>query len=178
MKRSTWTSVLTLFALLGAASAQDYVTGDLQVSHPHALELPPVSRIGAVYMTIANRGAGDDRLIAAATPAAERAEVHTHVHAGGMMKMQPVESVDLPAGHGVTFEPGGLHVMLMQLRAPLKAGETFPMTLSFERAGTLEVTVTVEARGRAGTMGHPQRSGQAMPAGQGGHGMHGGEKKP
>ncbi len=77
---------------------------------------------------------------------------------GGIMKMRPIEAIDLPAGQKVTLKPGAMHVMLLGLRGPLRLGQTFPLTLYFDKAGTREVAVSVE---KAGAMGHP---GGAPPA--------------
>lgn len=115
------------------------------------------SRNGAAYMTLTNRGAEPDRLVAASTPAAGKAELHTTVRDGEVLRMREVSAVDLKPGEAVTFGPGGLHVMLFDVRAPLEAGEQFPLTLRFEKAGEQQVTVSVRqgaAHGHGG--GHGQ----------------------
>lgn len=107
-------------------------------------------KTGAAYLTIHNAGAETDRLIAAKADIAKRVELHTHRHEGGVMKMRPIESVEVPAGGMAVLKPGGDHVMFMGLKAPLKQGESFPLTLVFENAGT--VTITIEI-GPVGAMG-------------------------
>jgi copper(I)-binding protein len=117
--------------------------GDMVVSTPWARATPGTSTIGAAYMGLTNRGTVPDRLIGAQTPVAERAEIHTTMSQDGMMQMRPVDSVALPPGQTVRFEPSGLHFMLVNLKAPLKEGSEFPLQITFEHAGTLTVQVTV-----------------------------------
>lgn len=140
--------VALLIAMIALAQAHDYTVGSLQVAHPWARASAGAAPTGAAYLAIENRGDAADRLLSASTPAAERAELHTHIHEGGVMKMREVEGgIELPAGEQVFLAPGGLHVMLMGLKAPLKEGERFPLTLTFEKAGELQVEVAVEAIG-------------------------------
>lgn len=135
----------------------------VSVEAPFARASAGPARNGAAYLTLKNAGGHADRLIGASTPAAERAELHTHIKDGDIMKMRQIEAVDVPAGGMAMLEPGGDHVMLMGLKAPLKEGESFPLTLIFENAG--EVTVDV-AIGAVGAMeGH---------GGMSHHGTHGG----
>jgi copper(I)-binding protein len=115
------------------------------------------SRNSAAYMTLTNRGAEPDRLVAASTPAAGKAEVHTTVRDGEVLRMREVQGVDLKPGEAVTFAPGRLHVMLVDVREPLKAGQQFPLTLRFEKAGEQQVTVSVRqsaAHGHGGSDHH------------------------
>ncbi|MEQ8206613.1 MAG: copper chaperone PCu(A)C [Woeseia sp.] len=107
---------------------------------------PPGARTGAAYFVLRNNGVAD-RLIGVKSPAAAKSEIHTHVADGGMMRMQHVPVLDIAAGSDVEFGPGGLHVMLMGLRAPLRAGEELVLSLVFEHAGEVEVTIgIVDAR--------------------------------
>lgn len=137
----------------GAASAQ---TGQLAVDNAWARATPGKSATGAAYLTIHSPTA--DRLVAAATPVAEKAELHTMSMAGMVMKMRPIEGVDIPAGQPVSLKPGGMHIMLIGLKKPLQAGQSFPLTLTFDKAGTRTVNVAVErigAMGPAPTAQHP-----------------------
>jgi hypothetical protein len=124
--------------------AHDYQLGELHIDHPWARALPPNAPAGAAYFTVQNQGEQDDRLLGAQTPLADKAELHTHVQEGDMMKMQMIGSLSIPAGSDVVFAPGAHHVMLFGLKRPLVAGERFPLTLEFEKAGKLEVEVTIE----------------------------------
>lgn len=132
--------------IAGAAAAQ---TGSVEVKNAWARATPGKADNSAAYFTIESPAA--DRLTGVSTPAAQKAELHTMTMDGGVMKMRPLAGgIEVPAGQSVTLKPGGIHVMLMGLKEPLKAGEHFPLTLSFEKAGKREVTVSVEKPGAMG----------------------------
>jgi copper(I)-binding protein len=99
----------------------------------------------AVYVTIENVGLGSDRLIGAATPVAAEAALHGHVMSGDVARMEERQAIDIPARRGATLAPGGDHIMLMELNRPLAEGDRFPLTLTFERAGSVDITVNVES---------------------------------
>lgn len=101
---------------------------------------------GAGFVTIRNAGTAD-RLLSASTPAAGRTELHTMIRDGDIMRMRQVDAIALPAGGTVALAPGGLHIMLIGLTRPLAVGEQVPLTLVFERAGTLTVELSVQAAG-------------------------------
>ncbi len=159
-----WTALalLSVVAVLTLAAPRPAWAGDVRVEQAWARATPGKSRNGAAYITISNHGASADRLVAAATPAAKRAEVHTHLMAGGIMRMRPAGAIEVKPGEPVVFRPGGLHLMLMGLAAPLKEGETFPLTLTFERAGPVEVQVTVRGVGAMGPGGGHMKHGRGM----------------
>ncbi len=138
----------------GAALAADYKVGDLTISDPWSRALPPNAPAGAAYFTVTNQGQAQDRLVGAASDIAGKAELHTHVKSGEMMRMQKADAVDIPAGGEVTFAPGGNHVMLIGLKRPLKDGEQFPLTLEFEKAGKVRVEVPVRADAQGGMQHH------------------------
>ncbi len=117
--------------------------GALTVGAPWARASAGAARAGAAYLRIANAGAKDDRLIGVSAPVADRVELHTHTISDGVMRMRRVDAVPVPGGGSAELKPGGYHVMLIGLRAPLKEGETFPLTLTFDKAGTITVPVTV-----------------------------------
>lgn len=146
--------VVVLFLLPGKLFAQEFSAGNIQVDHPWSMPLPPVSANGAAYITIENKGTEVDRMVGASSPIADVVEVHEHVHENGLMKMQQVEGgLELGSGEKVSFAPGGLHLMLIGLRAPLVEGQEFPLKLQFEHAGELEVVVQIGNSGD-GEMGH------------------------
>ncbi|NQD94451.1 copper chaperone PCu(A)C [Pseudomonas sp. CrR25] len=137
---------LLLATLLGTsllANAHDYQVGELHIEHPWSRAMPPVAPTAAAYFVVRNQGEQTDRLLAVQTPVAGKAEMHEHLHADGVMKMQQVQSVEVPAGGEVRFEPMGYHVMLFNLQQQAKDGERFPLTLTFEKAGAVEVSVAV-----------------------------------
>lgn len=122
--------------------AHEYDLGKLHIDHPWSRELPPNAPAGVAFFDIQNKGA-EDRLLSVSTPAAAKAELHTHVQIGGMMRMEKLDSAAVPAQGELKFYPGGHHVMLFGLKKPLKAGDHFPLTLNFEKAGSIEVDVQV-----------------------------------
>lgn len=108
---------------------------------------PVVADAGAAYMTLTNTTDTDDELVGASVPAtvAARAEVHeSSMGEGGMMAMNRVDSVAVPAGGTVELAPGGYHIMMLQLAQPLQAGTDIPITLTFAKSG--EVRVIAEVR--------------------------------
>ena len=135
--------LLSLLAL-PLAQAHDYQLADLHIDHPWSRAMPPNAPAGAAYFLVENRGNSEDRLVAVSTPRAGKSELHSHVHENGLMKMVHVPAVDVAAGAQVEFSPGGYHVMLFQLNQPLQAGDRFPLTLQFEKAGSIEVEVQVQ----------------------------------
>ena len=134
------------FLIAGSVMAQ---TGQPKIENAWARATPGKAENGAAYLTIVSPV--PDRLTAASTPDAKIAELHEMTMQGGVMKMRPLPNgIELPAGKPITLKPGGMHIMLMGLKQPLKKGETFPLTLSFEKAGTKEVNVAVEGPGAIG----------------------------
>lgn len=127
----------------------EFRKGDIAVTAPWARATPGPIKIGAAYLSLTNRGTAPDRLIGAKSPVAERVELHTNMVQNGVMQMRAVDSVALPSGQTVRFEPSALHFMLVNLAAPLEEGSKFPMQLIFERAGVLDVQVAVGAVGAA-----------------------------
>lgn len=118
-----------------------------------------MARAGGGFMLIHNAGSTPDRLITATADVSDIVELHTHRSVNGMMQMRKVADIPLPAGETVHLRPGGLHVMFIDLNAPLKEGETFPLTLTFDKAGDLTVTARVLAPGAMGP-GHMQGMGR------------------
>ena len=99
--------------------------------------------VGAGYLKLANKGPVD-RLVSATSPAAGSVEIHSMSMEGDVMKMRQIDAIELATGQTVELKPGGYHLMLMGLKAPLKVGEKFPLTLKFEKSGEVVVTVNVE----------------------------------
>ena len=131
--------------IAGAALAQ---TGQLEVSDAWARATPAKAETGIAYLTI--RSPTADRLVSVSSPVAKKVELNTMEMSGVVMKMRPLASLDIPAGQPVTLKPGGDHVMLTGLNGPLREGLSFPLTLTFEKAGTRTVTVAIEKPGAAG----------------------------
>ena len=134
---------MALFA--SHAVAADYTAGSLRIEHPYAPATPPGARTGAVYFTIRNEGSAADRLVRVASPAAQSVEIHTMKMDGNLMKMRPVAGIDIPAGGSVALAAGGYHVMFVGLAHPLASGDQVPLTLTFAKAGPVQVVATVES---------------------------------
>ena len=138
-------AIVACLVVAGAALAQ---TNELEVTNAWARATPAKAESGVAFLTI--RTSTPDRLVSVASPVAKKAELHTMEMAGMVMKMRPLAGLDIPAGQPVTLKPGGEHIMLMGLNGPLREGQSFPLTLTFEKAGAREVTVAVEKPGAAG----------------------------
>jgi hypothetical protein len=136
-------TALVLFQVPLFAS-DDTAIGDLIVGHPWSRPTDALAKTGAVYLVVTNKAGTADRLVAVATPIAGEAGIHMNVNEGGMMHMRPINGLDVPANGSATLKPGGFHIMLMDLKTPLKEGTTYPLTLTFEKAGPLTVQVQVE----------------------------------
>lgn len=139
------TGLFALFAVSSPHAQQDgaYRFGPLTIEAPWARASAGAARAGAAYLRIVNAGAEADRLVGVSSPAAESVELHTHMTTGGVMRMRRIEAVSVPGNTAAELKPGGDHVMLMGLTGPLKQGGTFPLTLSFEKAGKITVPVAV-----------------------------------
>jgi copper(I)-binding protein len=134
-----------MIALAAAAEPSAIVVTDAW-----ARATPPGAKTGAAYVTVTNKGKEADKLVSATTPVAGEAQLHTTLTENGVMKMRPVSAIDLKPGASVTLKPGGMHLMLTDLKQPLKEGESFPVALTFEKAGRVEANVKVQ---KAGAMG-------------------------
>ena len=134
--------------LASAASAQSVEVREAWVRAP-----VPGQNIASAYMEIVSRAHG--LLVAVTSPAAARAELHATIRDGDVMKMRQMESVDLPAGKVVKLAPGGMHIMLIDVKQPLKPGAKVPLTLTVQRDGNRSVqTVQATVRSASGTAGH------------------------
>lgn len=124
-------------------------TSALRIEQPYARATAATARAGGAYMTIVNGGATADRLLRAESAVAARVELHTVIKDGDVMRMRQVPGIDVPANGKAMLAPGGFHVMLMELKAPLKAGESAAITLVFEKAGRVDVAVPILPLGTA-----------------------------
>lgn len=112
-------------------------------------------RNGAVFLTIKDKGTAGDKLLSASSPVADKLEVHETIMDNGVMKMREVKGLEVTPAKPTTLAPGGYHIMLMNLKQPLKEGDHFPVTLTFEKAGAVTATATVtKAGGSMPAMSH------------------------
>lgn len=138
--------IFTQFPVLTPAVAQDVKTQNLEIIGAFARASPKMVSAGAGFMTI--RSLGDsDRLLGFSSPACENPELHTHIHDNGMMRMRQVESIEIPAGGAATLEPGGLHLMFIDLVGELVEGESVDVILTFEKAGEVSISLPVKKSG-------------------------------
>lgn len=128
-----------LLMLPAAAAAQEFRAGGITVVAPWARATPGGAKVGGAYLEIKAAGGAGDRLVSAASAAAGTVEIHGHINEGGVMKMRRLDGLAVPAGTSVMLKPGGYHLMLVDLKQPLKQGDKLQLTLTFEKAGTLSV---------------------------------------
>jgi periplasmic copper chaperone A len=141
--------LFVLFAALvlsATAAAQQYSVGRLVIADPWSRPTFEGMPVGVAYLTIKNNGALEDTLIAARTPVAARVEFHRTLIEGGMAKMRSSASVVVAPKSTVVAEPGGLHLMLLELKAPLVEGTSVPLVLTFKSAGEVTVQLRIGAR--------------------------------
>ena len=143
-----------LFAALQpvtARAADDTKAGDLVISQPWSRATPAGAKVASGYLTIANKGATPDRLLGGSSDAVAKVDVHEMASNGGVMTMRALDDgLALPPGATVTLAPGGYHLMLNDIKKPLKQGDSLPITLKFEKAGDVAVTFTVMGVGAKG----------------------------
>jgi len=140
-------SVALAVSFGGRLQAQTASPNPITVGHPWARATPKGATTGAAYMTVTNNGASADRLVGATTPLADKVQFHKETEDNGVSRMREVRSMDLDPGTKVVFKPGDLHMMIVGLKQPLTEGKTFALTLQFEKAGSVKVTVPIEGIG-------------------------------
>ena len=128
----------------------------ITVADAWARATPKGSTTGVIYMTVINSGQDTERMLGATTPMAEKVQFHSNTNENGVMKMRELTSIEIEAGKKVALKPGGTHAMLVGLKQLLVAGQSFPLTLEFEKAGKIDVTVSVE---KVGAMEHQHMNG-------------------
>ena len=132
--------VLTLLFSSGVlAAAADNVT----VQDPYVRLAPPNAPATGAFMVIKNNGDKDVKVVKADNPVSRVTELHTHLNEGGVMKMRPVPAIDVKAKGEAVLKPGGLHVMLIDLKAPMKEGDVVPITLTFDDGSSKQVDAKV-----------------------------------
>jgi copper(I)-binding protein len=158
MKSNTLLKALLIsavgFGLAGIAQAQSTKVGSVQIENGYTRSTVPGQMAAGGFMKIENKGAVD-QLISASSPVAGEVQLHEMAMEGNVMKMRQVKEVVVPAGGAVELKPGGMHLMFINIKAPLTAGETVPVKLKFAKAGEVEVKMPVNAMGaQGGAMKH------------------------
>jgi periplasmic copper chaperone A len=139
-------AMIVALGVWSAAGAEAPAAGTIAVEHAWARASPKGAPNGVAYVTIVNKGSEGDRLIGASSPVAANIQIHEEKTENGVSRMRQLDGIDLAPGSTVTLKPSGTHLMLA-LKQPLKKGTTFPLTLTFEKAGSIEVSVAVGAVG-------------------------------
>jgi copper(I)-binding protein len=181
MTKITWNGVSSAFAVIFAlvltqlaaanAQAKDFDVGSIHISQPWARATPKGASSGAAYMTITNNGKTPDRVACVSSDASAQCQIHTMTMDNGVMMMRPVEGgLEIKPGETVTLRPSSFHVMLVNLKHPLEAGNTLTATLKFDSAGTIDVQYPIAAIGAAAP-GTPPGGGTMMMDGPGGNTM-------
>src|ERR1700726_2867511 len=159
IKNQTFMSIarnLAYAALLAAlfavpARAEEVKAGDLVISQAWSRATPGGAKIGGGYLTIENKGSSADRLIGGSADVADKVQVHEMATSNGVMTMRPLDKgLSIEPGKTVKLAPGGHHLMLFDLKTPLKQGDKVPVTLEFEKAGKVKLTLDVQGVGAQG----------------------------
>ena len=152
MKRNLLVSTIATAALglTFLAHAQDAKVGSIKIESAYTRATVPGQQVAGGFMKIENKGAAD-QLVSASSPAAGEVQLHEMAMEGNVMKMRQVKDIAVPAGGAVELKPGGLHLMFMNIKAPLAAGQTVPVKLKFAKAGEVEVKMPVNAMGAQGS---------------------------
>ena len=155
---------LSLAASLAVLSAPTFAAGaadSVTVVDPYVRQAPPGATTTGAFMVLKNSGTKDIKLVKADNPASKTTELHTHLNEGGVMKMRPVKDIEVKAKGETALKPGGLHVMLIDMKGPMKEGDMIPITLSFDDGSSKKVDAKVV-----------KPTAAAMPmGGMGGHDM-------
>ena len=145
-----WLIATAIAAFALPAFAHDYKLGSLEIGNPWTRATPPSAQSGGGFLTITNKGTTPDRLVAVRSAAANKAEIHEMKMDGNVMRMRELEKgLEIPPGATVELKPGSYHLMFMGLKAPFAKDAKIPATLVFEKAGSVDVELSVAAMGAA-----------------------------
>lgn len=148
MKSKVAALFLIAASCLSTAALAQYKAGAIEVTKPWSRATAQGAKVGAGYIEITNRGDSPDRLVSLTTPSAQKTEIHEMVMRDGVMHMRAMPNgIEIAPGQTVKLAPGGLHLMFVDLKNPLKQGDQLNATLVFAKAGKLDVVFEVEALG-------------------------------
>lgn len=156
--RTIYAALMLALGLLGVGSAFAE-SNQIVVEKAWARATPKMAVTGGGYLTVTNRGPGEDHLLNVTSPVAEKIQFHAMAIDNGVAKMTQLSAIELHPGVPVVFKPGGIHMMMLGLKQPLKEGDTVPLTLTFEKAGAIEVDAQVVGIGAMGGPGSQANSG-------------------
>jgi copper(I)-binding protein len=162
--RSFASAVLLATLIAAPARAQEVKAGDLVITQAWSRATPGGAKIGGGYLTIENKGAAADRLIGGSGDIAAKVELHEMSMKDGVMTMRALDKgLTIEPGKTVKLAPGGYHLMLMDLKSPLKQGDKVPVTLEFEKAGKVKLNFDVQALGAQAPAGADGGQDKKMP---------------
>ena len=154
-------SVLAAYLSSAPARAEDVKAGDLVIGQAWSRATPSGAKTGGGYLTIENKGSAPDRLVGGSADVAGSVQVHEMSMDKGVMKMRPLDQgLTIEPGKTVKLAPGGYHLMMMDLKKPLKQGDKVPVTLEFEKAGKATVSLDVGSVGAQGPSGESGMGGK------------------
>ena len=129
--------------LLFSAGVLAGAADNVSVQDPYVRLAPPSAPATGAFMVIRNAGDKDVRVVKADNPVSKATELHTYVNEGGVMKMRPIPAIEIKAKGEAVLKPGGLHVMMIDLKVPMKEGDTVPITLTFDDGSSKQVDARV-----------------------------------
>ena len=148
------------------ATAHEYTAGSVSVTHPWARATPPGATVGVAFAEVSVGDGAADTLVSASSPVAGRVEVHSMTEEDGIMKMRRLDTLAIAPGKPVVLSPAGNHIMLFDLKQPLKDGDLIQVTLVFEKAGPITIDASVEPMGANGPHGLVHQPGQEPESGE------------
>jgi copper(I)-binding protein len=147
-------AILVSYLFAAPAGAQEVKAGDLVITQAWSRATPGGAKIAGGYLTIENKGSAPDRLIGGAADVSDKIEVHEMAMNNGVMTMRQLDKgLTIEPGKTVKLAPGGYHLMLLDLKSPLKQGDKVPVTLEFEKAGKVKLSFDVQGVGAQGPAG-------------------------
>src|ERR1700682_5571140 len=168
--RGVASAAMLSYFLAVPVCAEEVKAGDLVITQAWSRATPGGAKIGGGYLTIENKGSAPDRLIGGSADVADKVQVHQMAMNNGVMTMRPLDNgLSIEPGKTVRLAPGGYHLMMLDLKSPLKQGDKVPVTLEFEKAGKVKLSLDVQSVGAQGPAGADNSDGQMrmkkMPAG-------------
>ena len=152
---------MLVYLLATPALAEDVKAGDLVITQAWSRATPGGAKTGSGYLSIENKGSAPDRLIGGSADIADKVQVHEMAMNNGVMTMRPLDNgLTIEPGKTVKLAPGGYHLMLLDLKGPLKKGEKVPVTLEFEKAGKVKLSFDVQGIGAQGPAAAPKPDGK------------------
>jgi len=149
MKRNTLALLVVALGFGFSVQAQEAKVGSIKIENAYTRATVPGQQVAGGFMKIENKGIAD-QLVSVSSPAAGEVQLHEMAMEGSVMKMRQVKDIAVPAGGSIELKPGGLHLMFINIKAPLSPGESVPVKLKFAKAGEVEVKMPVNAMGQAG----------------------------